>query len=125
MNNPAFTRPMDAKAHTYEKYLEELGPSKAVDLFLSKYGNLNTRVGYAGELVFYLRWLRKAHEVRMNPDELVLDNLQAVYESKAVDVTTKRRHNDWLNEYINHYLLDQGFSEGKRHLALHAIRQFY
>jgi integrase len=125
MNNPAFTGMMDAKTQTYEKYLGELGASNAVDLFLSKYGNLNTRVSYAGELVFYLRWLRDAQGVTMSPDDLVLDNLRAVYESKPVDVTAKRKHNDWLNEYVNHYLLDRGLSESKRHLALHAVRQFY
>ncbi len=116
---------MDAKRQTYEKRLAEMGPSKALDLFVSKYGNDNTKCGYVTELAFYFRWLREAKGVTMTPDELVLDNLRCVYESKAVEVTTKRRHTDWLNEYTNRHLLEQGFSESKRHIAANAVRQFY
>ena len=116
---------MREKRRTYEKILVKMGPSKAMSLFLSKYGNDNTKCGYVVELSAYFRWLRESQGVTMTPDELVLDNLKAIYESKAVDVAAKRRHTDWLNGYTNGYLLEQGFSESKRHIATNAIRQFY
>lgn len=116
---------MDAKNRTLEKKLEELGPSKAVDRFLSKYGNHNTRTAYAIELAIYFRWLRNAQGVTMSADELIVDNLRCVFESSAVDVARKRKHLDWLNEYSNKFLLEQGYSESKRHAAANAIRMFY
>lgn len=63
--------------------------------------------------------------VLLGPDELTQDNLVCVFRSDPVDVATKRRHTDWLNDYINGYLIEKGFSESKRMVAASAIRGFY
>jgi len=106
-------------------FLEELGPSKAVETFLRNYGNVRTRNAYAGELCLYFRWLR-GKGIDMTPDQLIQDNLRAVFESRPTDVTAKRRHTDLLGDYINTYLIVQrGDSEAKRSLAAAAIRGFY
>lgn len=53
------------------------------------------------------------------------DNLRCFFESKPVDVKTKRRHTDWLDDYINSYLVSKGLSESKRKVSTAAIQQFY
>lgn len=116
---------MNAKRQTLEKRMAELGPSKALARFLSKYGNENTKCSYTVELTLYLRWLRDEQGVTMTPDQLIIDNLKAVFKSEAVDVAAKRKHTDWLNSYTNVYLLEQGYSESKRHVASNAIKMFY
>ena len=78
--------------------MEEIGPSKALDRFLSRFGNVRTKATYSIELVLYLRWL-KTRGVGMSLDELVRDNLICVFKSDPIDVTTKRRHTDLLNDY--------------------------
>jgi len=80
--------------------LRKLGESRAVTKFLNSYGNIRTKA-YCVHLTVYLRWLREENGVSMSPDELVQDNLICVYESKEVDVDTKRRHPDWLEECVN------------------------
>lgn len=39
-------------------FLAEIGPSKAVERFLSGYGNVRTKAVYACELGLYFRWLK-------------------------------------------------------------------
>lgn len=105
-------------------FLAEIGPSKAVERFLSGYGNVRTKAAYACELALYFRWL-KGKGVTLSPDALVTDNLECVYESKPTDVLAKRRHTDLLNEYVNVHLIQREDSESKRSLAAAAIRSFY
>ena len=57
----------------------------------------------------------------MDPDELVKDNLECVYNSSPTDVKTKRRHTDWLDEYVNDYLLNRGVGT-KRASAAAAVK---
>jgi integrase len=107
-----------------EKRLEEIGPSEAVARWLSKYGPVQTKLAYAFGLAHYLRWLRTIG-VSMSPDELVLDNLRCVFDSKSTDVEAKRKHTDWMNQYVNDFLLKREDSESKRTLASAAIKMFY
>ncbi len=87
-------------------FLAEIGPSKAVERFFSGYGNPRTRAAYACELALYFRWL-KGKGVSLSPDALITDNLRCVYESSPTDVSTKRRHTDLLNEYVNVHLIQR------------------
>ena len=104
--------------------LREIGPSRAVTRFFQKYGNVRTKATYAVELALYLRWL-KSRGVTMGPDALVQDNLICVFKSDAVVVETKRRHTDWLNDYVNGYMMEKEFSESKRLCAAAAIKGLY
>ena len=93
-----------------------MGPSRAIDTFLSKYGNLGTKIVYLGELSLFLDWL-KQKGVAMTPDELVKDNLECIFKSEATDVITKSRHTEWLNEYVNRHFLERDCSESRRRHA--------
>jgi integrase len=109
--------------------LRRIGPSKAVERFLSKYGNVRTQAIYASQLWLYWQYLlgegltpRGATE----PGALITDNLVCVFESKATDVDAKRKHTDFLGDYVNKHLLqERGCSESKRRLAAAAIKEFY
>lgn len=105
-------------------FLEELGPSAAVDRFLRGYGNVRTRCSYAGHLALYLRWL-KDRGTEATPDALIQDNLKAVFESTPTDVTAKRKHVDLLGEYVNGYMLQRAAGDSTRKVASAAIRRFY
>ncbi len=106
------------------RFLKEVGPSKAVERFLTGYGRMRTRSAYIVELVEYKRWL--ANEgVALSWDELPADNLRLVYGSGPMEVDVKRTHMDWLRRYLNVYLIDRGYSEAKRKLASAAVRLFY
>jgi len=107
-----------------EKKVAELGNSPAVRRFLTKYGNLSTKFIYVNDLVLYQRHLRE-EGILLTPDELLLDNLRCQFDSAPTDVATKSRHTDWLNEYINDYLLNAGAAEMKRVVAATAIKRFY
>ncbi|MGP8125313.1 MAG: hypothetical protein ACLQEQ_05505 [Nitrososphaerales archaeon] len=39
--------------------LKEIGPSAALDRFLSQYGKVRTKATYSIELALYLRWLKE------------------------------------------------------------------
>jgi integrase len=115
----------DEKAgRTLKAFLDEIGPSVAVETFLKGYGSVKTRSIYAMELALYLRWL-KQKGVKMSLDDMVRDNLICVFKSDATDTTTKRKHTDLMNEYVNGYLLERGDSDSKRNLALSSIRGLY
>lgn len=107
-----------------EYALREVGPSQAVTRFLSKYTNVNTKAAYAAQLRLYFRWLNSKGVV-MTPDQLMKDNLVCIFNSDATDVTTKRRHTDWMNEHINAFLISKDYSEAKRKMAATAIRMLY
>ena len=106
------------------RMLEELGRGPAVERFLNKYGKDNLKRIYSIVLALYLRWL-KSKGVNFTPDELVLDNLRCIYESAATDVQTKRRHTDWLDEFVNSYLVGIGRAQNTRTVSATIIQRFY
>lgn len=85
---------------------------------------MRTKCSYAGHLVLYQRWL-KGKGVAISPDEMISDNLKAVFESIPTDVAAKRKHLDWLGEYVNEHLLAEGAGDSTRKVATAAIRGFY
>lgn len=107
------------------RFLAELGPGSSIERFASKYGRINTRNSYLQNLAMYLRWLRNVKGITMSPDELIADNLRCVYESKPTDVQTKRRHLDWLDEYVNRYLVGKGYASKSRQSGANAVKRFY
>ncbi len=107
-----------------ESKLQEMGQSEAVQRFLNKYGKDNTKRIYAISLALYLRRLRE-RGINLTPDELVVDNLRCIYESSATDVQTKRKHTDWLDEYINRHLVEKENAQNTRIVTAAAIQQFY
>lgn len=111
-------------AKTLERFLKEIGPSRAVESFLSEHGNVRTKCAYAMELVEYKRWLTD-RGIKFGWDELPKDNLRCVYESRPIDVEAKRTHMDWLKTYLNVYMMGKGYSLSKRKIASVAIREFY
>jgi hypothetical protein len=107
-----------------ERPLLAWGGHESVRRFMRKISKPATRYAYLSMLSQYMAWLREAKQVSMDPDELVKDNLECVYNSPATDVRTKRRHTDWLDEYVNDYLLSRGVGT-KRASAAAAVRMFY
>lgn len=108
-----------------EKVLKDIGEYKSVERFISRYGKTSSRTAALFHLGRYLAWLRDKKGVGMNPDELILDNLRCVFESKPVDVATKRRHMDWLDEFTNTYLKGKKIVDGSRAVSASMVKQFY
>lgn len=109
---------------TLKKKLEEFQHSRAVMRLLDSYGKLRTKRGYASCLSLYLAWLREKG-VTMSPDELVTDNLVCVFKSDPTDVTTKRRHTDWLADFVNLHLVEKGLTDKRREVYAASVIQFY
>jgi integrase len=107
-----------------EKLLLAWGRYESIMRFMRKISKVSTRFCYLLMLDQYFRWLRDAKAVTMDPDELVKDNLECVYSSQPTDVRRKRRHTDWLDEYVNDYLLNKGVGT-KRASAAAAVKVFY
>src|SRR5271167_3500465 len=84
-----------------ERLLLTWGRYESIKRFMRKISKVSTRFCYLLMLDQYFRWLRDAKGVTMDPDGLVKDNLECVYNSAPTDVRTKRRHTDWLDEYVN------------------------
>lgn len=72
----------------------------------------------------YFVWLREKG-VALTPDQLIEDNLRCVFESAPTDVARKRKHTDWLDEYVNYRLLEIHRSESRRRQVASAVSQFY
>ena len=104
------------------RYLKEIGPSEAVDRYLRRYTKVRVRRLYAFHLALYFRWLKRKGALT-TPDELVVDNLRCIYKSEPEDVATKRRHREWLEEYVNVGL--GRLSESSRRLAVAAVKGLY
>ncbi|MDG7047619.1 MAG: hypothetical protein JRN61_01415 [Nitrososphaerota archaeon] len=115
----------DKAKRAFEHDLSRIGNSPAVERFLNGYSNFRTKQVYAGNLVNYFEWLKTAKGVSMTPDELIKDNLKAVYSSDATDITQKRKHTDWMSEYVNSYMIQEGLSDQSRTLARVSITMFY
>ena len=107
-----------------KRKLERMGPSRAMDTLLSKYGNLGTRLTYVYDLSLYFDWL-KEKGITMTPEELVKDNLECVFRSDPTDVITKAKHTSWLDEFVNKHLIEQDCAESRRRHATAAVRAFY
>jgi hypothetical protein len=104
------------------KGLEEY---ESVRRFISHYGKATSRSTAIFHLKRYLEWLKGEKGIRMNPDELITDNLRCVCESKAVDVATKRKHMDWLGQFINDYLRNRKIVDTSRYGAASMVKGFY
>lgn len=127
MDKPLFNRGDEAvrqAEHNLARELREIGPSRALDRFLLKYGNVRTKASYAHVIAMYLRWL-KEEGVNMRIDELIQDNLICVFKSDPTDLATKRKHTDLMSEYVNRYLIERDDSESKRTASVAAIRGLY
>lgn len=72
-----------------------------VDRWLGNYGSFDTRHVYSYAFFRYASWLRSVKDAGLTPSKLVEQNLKNIYESKPLDVATKRKHTDWLLEFIN------------------------
>lgn len=107
-----------------DQLLARIGEYQSVQRFLSRYGKVSSRTAALFHLNRYLAWL-KAKGVGMTPDELITDNLQCVYESSAVDVARKRKHTDWLNEFVNTYLKDRKIADISRAMSASFAKRFY
>ena len=115
----------DRAKRLLERDLIKMGNSPAVVRFLSGYSNLRTKQAYAANLAHYFDWLKETKGIAMTPDEMVKDNLAAVYSSDFMDIARKRRHTDWMNEYVNVYMIEHGLSDQARSLARASISTFY
>src|SRR5437870_4850857 len=124
-NGRMISRSREQTEKTVARALDKIGPSAAVNRFLSKYGNLRTKANYAVQLHLFLQWLRQDKRIATNPDSLIWDNLACIFKSDPTDVATKRKHTDYLNEYVNDYMLRKGESESSRQVAAAAIKMFY
>lgn len=102
-----------------------LGSYRSVERFLTGYSKPSVRRVRASHLFQYLTWLKNKKGVTMNPDELVKDNLVCVFKSDPTDVATKRRHTDFLNDFVNVWLLERKSPESTRMGISSAIRRFY
>ena len=58
--------------------LAAIGPFESVRRFMDGYGKVTTRVVYASHLKQYFAWHRDTKSVRLNPNELTLDNARAL-----------------------------------------------
>lgn len=119
------TRAIKDAEQAVARTLRQIGPSEAVSRFMSRYAKVRTQKAYCTSLLGYLKWMKSMKSVSMTPDELVRDNLRCVYGSAPEDVATKRRHADWLNEYVNVYMISKNASEAWRTLAFAAVKEFY
>jgi integrase len=116
----------DKAADEAARWIKELGPDKSIERFFRKLSKANTRKAYSHALVLYFRWLRTQRGVALSPDELVRDNLTCVFSSQPEQVETKRRHTDWMDEYLNKYSTEvKQYSDSQRGLIYAAISQFY
>ena len=115
----------DRAKRLLERDLIKMGNSPAVVRFLSGYSNLRTKQAYAANLAHYFNWLKETKGIVMTPDEMVKDNLAAIYSPDTTDIARKRKHTDWMNEYVNVYMIERGLSDQARSLARVSITMFY
>lgn len=108
-----------------QERIRAFGPSSTVDRFLSGYGKIGTKRVYAANLLKYLRWLQSSKGLTLSPDALIQDNLVCVFKSDPTDTLTKRRHTDWLNQFINVDLIEKGSTEDARTTSASAVKRFY
>ncbi len=57
MENPLLSYVRTEEA--LQRKLGQVAPSRAIDTFPSKYGNVGTKIVYLGELSLYLDWLKR------------------------------------------------------------------
>jgi len=119
-------RNADRLKRAAENDLNEIGRnSKAVRRWIDQYTLPTTRATYTSHLKLFLRWLREMKKIGLTPDELVRDNLICVFKSQPEDAETKRKHTDWLSEYINVHLAERGLSDSKRMNVAATVAGFY
>lgn len=108
-----------------ERFLARIGDCRSIQRILMKYGKVLSWSACLFHLDRYFTWLREKKGVTMSPDELIQDNLKCVYESASIDVQTKRRHTDWLDEFVNRFLVDKGIVDQSRATTASFVRLFY
>jgi integrase len=108
-----------------EKLLASLGDSRAVERMMTRYGKTNSKTTILFHLTRYLKFLREEKGVLMTPDELITDNLRCVCNSEATDVQRKRKHTDWLDEFVNRVLVERGIVDSSRYITASVVKQFY
>jgi hypothetical protein len=74
-----------------ERDLIKRGNSPAVGRFLGGYSNLRTKQAYASNLAHYFDWLKETKGIIMTLDEMVKDNLAAVYSSDSMDIARTKK----------------------------------
>ena len=111
---------------TLQSAMGRIDPSEAVERFLGKYGNLQTKAAYSFALARYFEWLRESKSAMLTPDELLTDNLRCQANADPADIKTRKRHSLWLDDYVNSLLLERGLSDSKRNVIAAAVQQqFY
>ena len=119
------TNPERNNAQKVAKLLEKLGRYPSVQKFIATYAKMTTKRAYLYNPAKYFDWLRDAKGITLTPDEMIVDNLRAIFESSAVDVVRKRKHPALCLEYANVYLLSKGTPEGSRKVAANIIKTWY
>lgn len=125
LGNVTETRYEKDKRKSGERYLARIGDCRSMQRFLGKYGKVLSWSAALFHMSRYFTWLREKKGITLTPDQLVVDNLKCVYESVAVDVTTKRRHTDWLDEFVNKYLVEKGVADQSRSTTASFVKLFY
>ena len=105
--------------------LKAMGPADSVDRFLRGYGKAGTKRAYSANLLHFLKWLRNVKGVLLSPDAVIQDNLVCVFKSDPTDTTAKRRHTDYLSEYVNSVLVEKGSPESYRNSVASTVKRFY
>lgn len=118
-------RYQEQKRRSGEKLLARIGDCRSVQRLLGKYGKVLSWYAALFHLNRYFTWLKEVKGITLSADELVMDNLRCVYESKPVDVATKRRHTDWLDEFVNQYLVGKGIVDQSRATTASFVKLFY
>lgn len=125
LHNVQQNRYQEQKRRSGEKLLAKIGDCRSLQRLLGKYGKVLSWYAALFHLNRYFTWLRVNKGVTLNPDELVVDNLKCVYDSKPVDVATKRRHTDWLDEFVNQYLVGKEIADQSRATTASFVKLFY
>jgi integrase len=107
-----------------EALLRKVGDTPAVRRFL-RYGKVSSWYSALFHVNRYLTWLREIKGAPLSTDELITDNLRCVYESGPVDVVRKRRHTDWLDEFVNDYLVKKGVVDQSRLTSASFVKLLY
>jgi integrase len=116
-----------------DRLLARWGRYPSVTRFVRKVDKTSTKLNYLRWLSWYFDWLATDYvvdgavlrpAVRMDPDQLVRDNLECVFGSRPQDVLKKRRHTDWLDQFVNDHMRRRGAGSVQVGIAA-AVRGFY
>lgn len=114
----------EQKRKSGEKLLLKIGDTPAMRRFL-RYAKTSSWYSALFHIDRYFTWLRNVKGVTLTPDELWVDNLRCVFESGPIEVGRKRRHTDWLDEFVNVYLVKKGVVDQSRLTSASFVKLFY